>query len=304
MNPLLEVNPGACIFLIGPQIAACCATKHGGRPPPTYRAIVEAGILFAQEVQSFASEEDKKSQQQFLRNAYNQDPTVAAHKITEILKQNGCYSEWLHKTFNAAGVQCTSSDSALATVKHLLNLQEKGALLVYTHYDTILDVVAGTDPIVVENETKFQKWLKNETSGFLHLHGVYSQPETVRVTCDGSPFNAAVAQVFRKRLVILIGYDREYFDPLIPLLLRKAMYCEESSLRYRPILLTTTPDQALPNFLQLGISQEEMYNLGSVVLAGSEKNFTIGELVYMLRDFLIISIALILALPQTFLLLV
>lgn len=285
MNPLLEINPPECILVVGPKIAVCYATKDGKCPPSGYRAAIEAGILSAREIVPFASEEAKQHHHQLLRETCELDPALAAHKLVEILKQHECFDEWLQKTFAAELCREASSKQPNATVEHLLELQKHGALLACTQYDTLLDAVAGTEPVVLEDSVAFQKWASGEAQGFLHLHGVYSRPHTVKL--DGTTYKkslaescstsfSAMAELFKLRLVIFIGFDTKDFDPLVPHLLQ-AIYPDDSIARNTPILLTTNPSKSLPGFLQLGISQEEVHQLRDVISVGSEKNFSIGK---------------------------
>ena len=286
MNPLLEINPSECILVVGPQIAACSATEDGKYPPSGYRATIEAGILSAQEIVPFASEEARQRHHQLLRETCERDPALAAHKLVEILKQHECLKEWLQKTFAAELCRETSLEHPNATVGHLLGLQKRGALLACTQYDTLLDAAAGTEPVVLEDSTAFPKWASGEVQGFLHLHGVYSQPHTVKLDsttykkslAESHPTSfSAMVELFKLRLVIFIGFDTEDFDPLVPHLLQ-TVYPDDSMARNTPILLTTNPSTSLPGFLQLGISQEEVQQLKDVISEGSEKNFSIGEL--------------------------
>ena len=291
MNPLLEINPSDCVFVVGPQIAARYTTENGRGPPSGYRAAIEAGILSAQEVMSFASEEEKQHHHQSLRDAYELDPAIAAHKVVEILEQHECYKEWLQKTFAPELCSEASPELADATVQHLLEMQKRGALLVCTQYDTFLDAVAGTNPVLLEDPVTFPKWADGEVQGFLHLHGVYSQPHTVRL--DGTTYKkslaeshptsfSALVELFKLRLVIFIGFDTKDFEPLVPYLLQ-TIYPDDSIARNPPILVTSSPSKSVSGFLQLRISQEEVHHLRDVISIGSEKNFSIGKLRGVIR---------------------
>lgn len=305
----------------------------------------------------------------------DQGMTVAMERLVALVKRNNCYKEWLKNTFRlgeeerrASSYSCpdnencqpsdhqhcapTSSKYAaelngvsggLASFHHLLRLQKQGALLACTQYDTVLDSLAGTAPVTLQDTDTLRQWSRLPTLqeipanrdapttkqpqsqsrsshpvGILHLHGVYTNPSNVRLTdytlCEeegggrgskphpgsaaGSEKEAATSlsssvsgmdilrEVFRRRLVIFVGFDREYFDPLLPGIVRK-LYPDNQpgSLKNPPILLTSMPltrqlsiARQLPSlFLTLLISEEEVHNLSLVVSSGSPKNFAVGE---------------------------
>lgn len=299
MNPLLEIYPPACLLLIGPQVAAeqlqtwrsaqKIASK-GACAPYSYRAIVEAGIQAACEIlPPNASERERKKRKRLLKDAYERDPTLAADKVVEILKQQGCYLEWLQKTFAFGEPATPAATSCVAnpTLQHLLQLQSQGALLACTQYDLSLDSAANTTPILMRNHEAVQKWADREIIGFLHLHGVFSQPSSVQLSSDNYaqyltesyPAFDTLRAVFRKRTLIFVGYDGNYFNPLIFNLL-KVVFPDDSTLRNPPILLTCdppSPQAALASFLLFRVSKKELLQLEDSISPGSEKNFAIGK---------------------------
>lgn len=297
---LLEIYPPACLLVVGPQVAIATghtteSSNNGNEFPYSYRATVEAGMRAAVEaLPPDTSEEEKKWQQRLLRDAYDLDPTLAAHKVTEILKERGCYANWMKKTI-AEHINATPGSRPNATLQHLLNLQSNGALLACTQYDTCLDSAAGTDPVLLTEEERFQKWADGDVGGFLHLHGVFSKPSTVQL--DGvnyvkylSESNPAsyntLREIFRKRTVVFVGYDSSYFDPLI-LTFLKVVYPDDSMLRNPPILLACDvphPLEALSLFLLFQVSKKEVLRLEDTLSPGSEKNFAIGEGVGRIKE--------------------
>jgi hypothetical protein len=240
----------------------------------------------------------------------------------------------------------TSMSMEIGSFQHLLSLQKQGALLACTQYDTTLDSIAGVKPLTLHDTDTLKQWSKLSTLpeavslqddhggmqrirkqqqqqqqqhpvGILHLHGVCTNPGSVRLT-DYQKFSKEEAEereldaanpipvstsedfgsiapgmdilreIFRKRLVIFVGYDRDYFDPLLPGLLQMLYPDNEpGSLKNPPILLTSMPltrqlsvGKQLPStFLTLMVTEEEMHNLSTVISSGSPKNFTVGECV-------------------------
>lgn len=411
MNPLLEINPAACLFVIGPQLSHKCARnfKTSNRnvarageaetcpaegqtfsflsdsppPPATYNSIFEAGLhatsVLLGKVKGGEGEYESSIPElvsEIKKIAAEEGMTVAMERLVELMKRKNCYKEWLKLIFE--GEERTGSNSyiygdkdgmklsdsgkgqnshhltnanlhalssmGMESIHHLLDLQKQGALLACTQYDTMLDSIAGTRPVTLQDAEILMQWsrlptvptLQPETSqdlqrkerqlhhpvGILHLHGVCTNPSSIRLTdyhaCrdeDGdvsssgggatkrhqvtamvassdedsffSPGMDILREIFRKRLVIFVGFDRNYLDPLLPGILRKLYPDNEpGSLKNPPILLTSTPwlnsqsslSEQLPAvFLSLMVSEEELYNLSHVISPGSPKNFTVGK---------------------------
>ena len=405
MNPLLEVNPAACLFVIGPQLSHKSARNSSAkseadsptaaapwnftsqRPPATYSSILDAGLSF---LNSKLSEEGESSNvddlAQIKKIATDEGPTNAMERLVRLMKGKNCYGEWLRNTFGGAetgnqsflnsssvGENSTiakeqptatrvnansqtkvaaadpiSTDLEIGSFQHLLSLQKQGALLACTQYDTTLDSIAGVRPLTLHDTETLKQWSKLSTLpeavprqdpdhdmqrkhqrqhpvGILHLHGVCTNPGSIRLTDyrkvseeeEGeleasastdtatrggrnpipvssedlgsiTPGMDILREIFRKRLVIFVGYDRDFFDPLLPGLLQMLYPDNEpGSLKNPPILLTSMPltrqlsiGKQLPStFLTLMVTEEEMLNLSAVISSGSPKNFTVGECV-------------------------
>lgn len=389
MNPLLEVNPAACLFVMGPQLShkgARNSTRSGAQtkakpapsftpPPATYNSILDAGLSFLN-TQLSKGESGDVELAQVKRTASEDGPTKAMERLLGLMKRKNCYDKWLKSTFGPGAErsqlfvnssvdensteelptatrtqpnsQAAAADPTLTEIdsfQHLLSLQKRGALLACTQYDTILDSIAGMRPLTLHDTETLKQWSKLSTLpetvslqdgmqrkqqpqqhpvGILHLHGVCTNPDSVRLTdyqksrdseeeegeasmsTDTSiqgrnpipvtsedfgsiaPGMDILREIFRKRLVIFVGYDRGYFDPLLPGLLQMLYPDNEpGSLKNPPILLTSMPltrqlsvGKQLPStFLTLMVTEEEIHNLSTVISSGSPKNFTVGKCV-------------------------
>lgn len=397
MNPLLEVNPAACLFVIGPQLSHKVAHnstrprsptesaqldskpelisrfQNGpSHPPASYNSILDFGLSILNTKLPDGVSSNELSQ--IKKIALEEGAPKAMEKIVLMMNERNCYDEWLKRTFasvaeqhplllnekfteklrvsteNSAGSQVATvtTQTEIGSFQHLLSLQKRGALLACTQYDTILDSIAGTLPLTLHDTETLKQWSKlstlpeavplqegvqrkqlhNHPVGILHLHGVFTDPSSVRFTdyqkCKDneeetssersaadmttsvsarrrklipgsshaedfrsiSPGMDILREIFRKRLVIFVGYDGEYFDPLLPGLLQVLYPDNESgSLKNPPILLTSMPltrqlsiGKQLPStFLTLMVSEEELHSLSTVISPGSPKNFTVGE---------------------------
>lgn len=317
INPLLEVNPAACLFVVGPQLTA--RQPENNARALSYRSIVEAGIAALQSSKVYSSKEEKIRDVRIVKEEARRNLVLAMQKIIHLLKQQGSYDTWIQTTFGAEeSVDVENSSSSIPdSIAHLLSLQSQGAMLACTQYDTLLDSMADTRPFTLRevNEWAEQggkrikqhnsscRWTGNSeehkpiNGGFLHLNGVYTSLESIHlIDTESDPtISKQLREIFQRKLVIFLGFDGEYMDPLLPAFLSNLFLENESgSLRNPPILLTSRPSGTrrpsmatsssrhgfnIPTkFLQLRILDREVHCLSAVISAGSTKNFTVGEL--------------------------
>lgn len=297
MNPLLEVRPAACLFVVGPQL-----TKDSGAPNLSYQAVVQSGIDYLQELACGAAR---------VQNIRKEGGCKAMQTMVMLLKKKGLYEDWLKKTFASD----SSGHGSIPDCVHLLlELQRQGAMLACTQYDTTLDNMAGTKPAVISHEHSLVEWLRRDESlqrgdggrsgleteataekselGFLHLHGVRTSLNSIRVLpyletatsadTDAIPEEtlAQLRGLFHNKLVFLVGFDDEHQDPLLPSFLR-LVYLEGDAkvLKNPPILLTASRSLKCSYLLQckaLHLRIQSVDRLRDVILPGEAKNFSVG----------------------------
>lgn len=223
MEPTIQFDPGRCVLVLGPQIAAASlALKDLGAPAAlSYSMLFEGGMQKMLELESFQSKEEKIRKQSLLAGAYELEPSFVANKVVESLRSHERYEQWLSEMFSSLyNLPVYSGPNSV--VEDLKQLQEKGVLLVYTYYDMILDRGMDTAPILME-EDDVKNWGSRKVPGILHVHGVHSRPDTVM--CDCVNYDKIVAEtnagrrlreICRNRTVLFIGFDGRFYDPFLP----------------------------------------------------------------------------------------
>lgn len=271
MEPVVQVDPERCICVIGPQIAAqyLSATEQsaGTAAALSYKGLVEYGIQRVLEAEHFASRDEKLRRETLLKHAYELEPVFAANKVVESLRSHGRYEHWVTEMFSS--VRSTPAvRGSNATADHLLLLQDKGALLVYSHYDTVLDTALSCSPILLENEEAVRNWATRRTSGLLHIHGVHSLPATMKwdcVTYESSVGDCGGGKVLKElcktKTVLFVGFDGDHYDPFLSKF--ASTFCQVST--QCPILLTAANAEVnTPAFLTLRFPQK--FNLEGVLV--------------------------------------
>lgn len=251
IEPCLEIDPKKFVFVLGPSFtktvlkelhtseiptetisentdtAATTVATPSKQSSPTFELsnIVNEGVGVLLETEDFQSEEDKQKCEVRYKNAYELDPLFAYRKVAATLQKSGKYADWLKRSFEV-NLELTHTSPSLL---HLIELQKKGALLLYVHCDDVLSKASNTPPILLEDAEGLELWFKGEREGFLHVHGVYWEPYTVKL--DGEiydnqshqlkPAVERLKQVFVERHSIMIGFDNHSDDPLLSKFLEK-----------------------------------------------------------------------------------
>ena len=191
MNPLLEIRPSACLFLLGPQLTR------------TFPSRLDYNSVLTSAVAKLRTTSPDAEVKKFEKDISKMGALEVMQETLSRLRTKGSYKEWLEETFSKkelSGIELPDS------VRWLIELQQMGAMVACTDYDTLLDDVCGLQPATISSEDPaFNAWLTcsdtgvrtisrpNKTAGkdkkeeggkrsssvaqevgFLHLHGARS----------------------------------------------------------------------------------------------------------------------------------
>lgn len=285
MEHSVQIHPERCVLVMGPQLAAAALSLSEGVPAAlSYGMLINIGIhkmLDIQKNSNSSSNNERSHKHTLLVSAYELEPAFAANKIVETLREHGVYQQWLADLFGSllslpTTMQKQGGEGGV--IEKLASLQEKGVLLVYTYYDTILDEGLGTTPVVLGEEESVRNWA-SQTPGILHVHGVFSKPDTVACDCvdyrrlvGETPGGHILKEVCHERSVIFVGFDGEFYDPFLPKFARTFLTAQ----RPPPLLLSAAPKvTTLDAFLSLRIAQ--LTELDKLIVATPPASHPLGE---------------------------
>ncbi len=293
-NPLLEVNPSACLLVLG---AAATGSK-------SCRELMEAATRYLQTCKKLSFSAKKKVIAE-IKKADKTDVGAALQRAVRILKEADSLSEWLQLVFHEA-----SPTPLSPTLEQCLELQKQGALLACTQ----LDSLPGTRQATLHDEDAFKSWLSSDTaeeeeeyinvesddgSIVLHLCGIYTRLDTVWTGDEEDSArnyeprhkNAFVKfkNILQRRLVIFVGFQGETQNRFVLNFINN-FYTQstERVLKYPPIILTSPNWQrgssrkevegnVFSHFLTLQVQEEDAALLGNLISRGSKRNFSVGE---------------------------
>lgn len=263
MEHSVQIDPERCVLVMGPQLAAAALSLSEGVPAAlSYGMLINIGIHKILDVEKNTSNSERSRKHTLLVSAYELEPAFAANKIVETLREQGVYQQWLTDLFGSLLSLPTTKQKqggGDGVIEKLASLQKKGVLLVYTYYDTILDVELGTTPVVLGEDESVRSWASSQTPGILHVHGVFSKPDSVSCDCvdyrrliGDTPGGHILKEVCRERSVIFVGFDGEFYDPFLPKFARTFL----SPQHPPPLLLSAAPKVTpLDAFLSLRVAQ-------------------------------------------------
>lgn len=254
----MEVDPSRFVVVMGPsftaavlQQAMCSPSLNDSRkkklPAVDLKGMVNEGLTILMESRQFQSEQERAESEQLYRNALEVEPLM---KLSTSMQQCGRYSEWLERCFSLGAVQARTP----SILSYLTELQDCGALLVYTGCDDALSKLSGQQVLVADAEETITQWRKGQLKGIMHVHGVYWKPESVQLNCDvyktlNHPSRTALEQlgsVFRERFVISLGVcdARQLDNPMMAVFTRTFLTAASHHHSFSLAMETTSPDAA------------------------------------------------------------
>ncbi|HEV7515444.1 MAG TPA: SIR2 family protein, partial [Thermoanaerobaculia bacterium] len=115
----------------------------------------------------------------FLDAAFSPFDLKKALQHAELVEQNltmpdsAAFARWLESAF--ADLRIRSSE----TLEVLRELQQAGALLLTTNYDSLLSEATGLPPVTWEEHDAFFQVVRGQRRGILHIHGHWERPSSV-----------------------------------------------------------------------------------------------------------------------------
>ncbi len=289
-NPLLEVNPSACLFVLGPAATGSKSCKE----------LLEAATAFLQAHKKLSLSAKRKLLSE-IKNADTTDVGAALQRAIDALREMNIFLEWLQLMFQDT-TSPTPSPPSSRTLVQLCELQKQGAMLACTQ----LDSLPGTRQATLHDDDSFKTWLlgggsdeevdvvSDESIIVLHLCGLYSQPRSIWTREGSTPLSAfgPLKKIMQERLVLFVGFNGEIQNRDVLNFLDN-LYSQSTRgvFKYPPIMFTTSAghqrqkgscksdnNAAFSNdFLTLQVQEENEQSVGNLISCGSKKNFSVGE---------------------------
>lgn len=264
LGPCVEVDPSKFVIVMGPSFTAAvlqqalnedrspCLNDSGSSsklklPAVDVKGMVNEGLSILMESRQFQSEPERAESEQLYRNALEVEPLL---KLSTSMQQCGRYNEWLERCFKLGALHI----KAPSILGHILELQDNGALLVYTGCDDTLSKLMGMEVLIPEGEEGVTQWKTGQTKGIMHVHGVYWKPESVQLNCEvykslshpGRPGLEQLGAVFREKFILSLGVcdTRQLDNPMMAVFTRTFLTAASHHHSFSLTMETASPDAA------------------------------------------------------------
>jgi hypothetical protein len=185
------------------------------------------------------------------RRAYEalEDPEIdglldAADIMSSQLKKKGHFATWLESVFGSLSQEVRHP----ALIEVLKALHDRGATLLTTNYDDILEKYCGLQRISRSRQDDVAKFQRGDLNGVFHIHGSYHDPhEVVLDTTDyyevthSNEVQDILRTLFKYNTVLFIGCGSGLEDPNFDVLMRWASE-REKNISHRHCLLVRDGD--------------------------------------------------------------
>lgn len=163
------VREKTALLILGTGVTLSATRSH---ELASWTGLIRHGVARIQDLRPTVPKRLLQDIERLLRDPTADNLIVAAERVTALLKEipGGQFDKWLRDTVGKLELQDTSL---------LQSIRDLKAPICTTNYDTVLDDYLDLSPITWRDGAQLQVALRGESKAIAHLHGVWSQPESV-----------------------------------------------------------------------------------------------------------------------------
>jgi hypothetical protein len=160
------------VCFVGAGVTVASAQPSPARACALWTGLIESGVHWARNVNPHLPDSWLDDRLRAISSNDIDDLLAVASQVASKLgaPNGGEYAEWLHRTVGALQVGDASLIRAIGAL---------GVPIVTTNYDHLLEQVLHREAVSWRNEAVVDRILRNDSDAILHLHGHYSEPESV-----------------------------------------------------------------------------------------------------------------------------
>ena len=207
LSKLLEKDEPKVLVLVGAGVSAGATSS----PHATWLGLLKHGVNHLVGTEVFTEKRGKELIAS-LELAFSPFDLNRALQHAELVEQSlttpelAAFDRWLQEAFRNFHIQSGKG----ATLNALRDLQDAGALLLTTNYDSLLSEATGLRPVTWEEHDELLPLINRKRPGILHIHGHWQRPSSV-VLGRSSYDRVAADQDFQDALKSLwLGYSWIY----------------------------------------------------------------------------------------------
>jgi hypothetical protein len=169
------------VIIIGAGVTMGATSDESWNNPPsrtTWKGLIMNGLDYLVQ-EKYLKESDTMIQaaKEMLRRGDLQSVLLAANITKTQLSERGKYATWLETVFHNLHDNVSESHRAIYTA--LETLQKRGATLLTTNYDNLLEHFCKLQSVGRSNTKHILEFRSGKRKGVFHIHGSYLEPEEV-----------------------------------------------------------------------------------------------------------------------------
>ncbi len=183
---------GKLVAILGAGVSMAIAKPT--TPAHTWKGLLQSAFQFAN-MAGRVDDNQYERVQETLRIGDLDELLGAADLVTKKLgtKKGLLYGRWLEEEFKNQKL------SRSAALSHSLSALHKSRVPIATlNYDTLVEKLTKSSSITMNDPRSALAWSRRENSDILHLHGLWSLPETIVLGIGD--YNSAISDEFRANL--------------------------------------------------------------------------------------------------------
>jgi hypothetical protein len=215
----------------------------GDFPCTQWNGLLASGVAWVQGLQPELPPTWAADKLRALDSSDTDDLLAVASQVASKLgaPRGGEYAAWLSRTVGALEV----ADAAL-----IQSIGELGVPIITTNYDHLLEQVLGREAVSWRQESEVDRILRGDSNAILHLHGHYTEPESVVLglweyadLAHSEHTQAVMRALGMAKSILFIGFGAGLRDPNFKRF-RRWMRRVSHTTPYRHYRLVRAPEAA------------------------------------------------------------
>jgi hypothetical protein len=201
------------VCLAGAGVAAASARVRPGSECALWPGLIASGLRWVAGVHPELPAGWAEERSRSLGSGDVDDLLAVASQVASKLgaPDGGEYAEWLHRTVGALEL----GDASLAKALGALDVP-----IVTTNYDHLLEAALDRDAVSWRSEAAVDRVLRGDSNAILHLHGHYSEPESVVLgwwdyagLVENEHTQAVMRALAMAKSILFVGFGAGLRDP-------------------------------------------------------------------------------------------
>lgn len=172
------------VIIVGAGVTVAATADSSGTPMPrvTWTGLIRNGLDYLVK-EEYVEASNRRTAQAYDSLSQNNQSSLldAANVMVDQMRQNRQFPTWLDSAFGSLSQEIRHP----LILETLRALHEKGATLLTTNYDDLLEKACNLRRIGRSNKEDILRFKRQDLDGVLHVHGSYHDPDEIVLDSTG-----------------------------------------------------------------------------------------------------------------------